>query len=199
MQIPPINQNFKNWAETLSWLAATVGGLVAVFKALYEVQQSRLQRAHELRWRQAQAGKQLNDEMLSDQPAKSALEMLDWDGREFEIAPAGTGPIRKSEWRSALRTSNTDFSGKEMFVRDCFDNLLYFMGIMEHHIRRGLVVFEDVAYPLEYYIGIMNLDRGIFVRYMEAYGFARSVSFLERFPKWSEAAEVARKQVRRSN
>jgi hypothetical protein len=192
MSIAPLDHNLKDWIEAFSWLAAISGGLVAVFKGSYELRQNRLQRAQELRWRQAQAGKQLNDEMLADRAAKNAMDMLDWDGNSYQTGTGQIVPVSKEDWVRALRVTHTEFNDKEKFVRDCFDNLLYFMGVLEHHISRGLVLFEDVAYPIEYYADLMARDPSVLAAYIETYGFSRSEDFLTRFPRWQQQMAVAK-------
>jgi hypothetical protein len=159
MSVPPLTTNAKDWIQAASWISAVAAGVIGVIKILIELRQSRLQRAQELRWRKAEAAKSLNDELLSDKGALAATTMLDWDGREFEIEGGVKTPITLKDMLTSLRTTNTTFSGPEMFVRDSFDSLFYYLGIFEHYISRGLVDFMDVEQPIEYYVKLMAANR----------------------------------------
>jgi hypothetical protein len=190
MTIPPLDPNVKDWIQAASWVAAVAAGLFGIVKIVIELKHSREQRAQELRWRKAQAAKSLNDEMLSDEASLAAMTMLDWDGREFEVKPDVKAKITTEEMLAALRTDNTTFSDPEAFVRDAFDNLFYYMGILEHSISRGLVDFLDLEYPIEYYVKLLAKNRPVFENYLASYGFNRGLAFLTRFEAWQSAEAV---------
>jgi len=182
----------RAWIQAASWIAAIIGGAFAIYKVMHEVHQGRQQRTDELRWRKAEAAKALNDQMLDDPPTHAALIMLDWDGREFEVAPQQKAHITRKEMLTALRTTNTsNFSTKEMFIRDSFDNLFYYMGVIEHYIGRSLVEFEDVQHPIDYYVGKLAENRDVFEGYLGRYGFVKGSAFLERFPAWRGSRRTA--------
>ena len=79
-----IENSTKDVAETLSWVAAIIGALFAVYKGLQEVREGRLQRERELRWKQAAAARELLNELFDWEQAWFALQMLERDGRNFE-------------------------------------------------------------------------------------------------------------------
>lgn len=189
--LPPLDTNIKDWTQAASWLVAVIGGLIAVLKILYELRENRSQRAEELRWKKAQAAKTLSDEMFEHVATNAALVMLDWDGREFEIKPAVRAEIRTREFLTALRTTSTNFSDTEIFVRDAFDGLFYHMGVLEHYISRGLIEFEDVKHPLDYYVVKIAAQKRVFVKYLQVYRFERSARFLQRFDEWKSTSEVS--------
>ena len=83
--LPSLDATTKDWLQAVSWMAAAVGVILTVIKFWSELRLARDQRDQELRWRQAHAGKELNDEMLDDSLAWPALQMLDYSGREFEL------------------------------------------------------------------------------------------------------------------
>jgi hypothetical protein len=184
MAFPQLNTNAKDWIQAASWVSAVAAGLIGVIKILIELKQSRLQRVQELRWRKAEAAKSLNDEMLSDEGAHAALTMLDWDGREFKIQARVQVAITHEVMLGSLRTINPTFSDPEMFVRDSFDDLFYYLGIFEHYISRGLVDFMDVEQPIKYYVKLMAANRLAFESYIRTYGFELATAFLERFESW---------------
>jgi hypothetical protein len=184
MQLDPA---LKDWLQALAWAIAIAGGGIAGFKALYEVREGRLQRARELRWKQADASKRLVDEMLSDEKAQCAMRLLDWDAREFEIAPGIRQPLTKTEMLRALRVTDTMFTPAEAFIRDCFDSLFYYLSLFEHYIRQDLVQFSDCIYPVEYYAGAMRANKSVLDLYAKTYGFSRAMAFLGRFAEWGDA------------
>ena len=75
----------KDWVQVLAVPAALFG----LIRGIYEIGATRKQRADELRWKQAQAAKELLDETHNHELAKQAIHMLDWvDGStEYTCAP----------------------------------------------------------------------------------------------------------------
>jgi len=187
MAIPALDTNAKNWVEVASWPAAVLAGLFGVWKIIVEMTASREQRIQELRWRKARAAKDLNEEMLDNPGSKAAMTMLDWDGREFEVKPGLVRTVSEIEMLASLRTAHASYSDKEAFVRDAFDNLFYYLGLFEHHVRQGLVDFSDLEYPVDYYVKLLAKHRGVFEQYLTAYGFSRGYDFLKRFAEWRDA------------
>ncbi len=61
-----ISNGVKGRLQAIAWLAAAAGAIVAAFKFWSELHLGRDQLARELRWKQAEAGKALDDEMLDD-------------------------------------------------------------------------------------------------------------------------------------
>lgn len=60
------------------YFLAVPAALFGFFKVVYEVGTNRKQRADERRWRQANAAKELLDDIHTDELAKNAIHMLDW-------------------------------------------------------------------------------------------------------------------------
>ncbi len=185
-----MGSDVKDWIQAASWVGAVIGIFVAIVNYVSTQRHNRRQlelqldqRKLELRWKQAEAAKKLLDEMLSDPNAKAAMTMLDWSDREFEIAPGVRAKIGKQDYVRALRTDGLGFTEKEAYIRTCFDALFYFMAMMEHNIISELVRLEDVAYPLDYFIAIMNRDREVFTKFLKRYDQDRTLLFIERLEK----------------
>lgn len=51
MELPAVNATTKDIIQIVVWVVAIVGGLIAAFKAVHEMRQTRQVRAQELRWR----------------------------------------------------------------------------------------------------------------------------------------------------
>ena len=93
--LPQFDDNLGKWIQAASWGATLVGIiltmaglLLTVSKFRSDLKMARDQRDRDLRWKQAEAGKQLNDELLADAEVKAALHMVDFPGREFKL-PSG--------------------------------------------------------------------------------------------------------------
>lgn len=87
------------------------------------------------------------------------------------------------EMEEALRPHdvNSSFSSKEVYVRDCFDNLFDAIEQIEHFPRIELIEFEDVRYPLGYYISKLREHEPAVGRFIEFYEYRHAAAFIARF------------------
>jgi hypothetical protein len=173
--------------QAAAWAVAALAGLFGMWRAVVELRHSTKQRDLDLRWRQAEMGKKILDE-LGDSAAHSALTMLDWNGRIYMNAGVPTQPITHAIRRDSLRTVNTIFDPKSdaLLIRDAFDVLLDRFERIEHFIRIELIRFEDIRQPLSYYIRKLahNDERPVIEKFLEEYEFTLARNFLERFKEW---------------
>lgn len=182
--------------QVLSWMVAIAVGIVAASKALHEIRENRDLRREELRWRKAQLAREVLKGIRDNPAIRGAGLMLDWTGREFEILPGIRASITWPEMDHALRTrSNGGFSDKEAFVRDCFDSLFDALEQVEHYLRTGLIEFEDVGFPLEYYVAQLRERGDVIYPFLTEYGYDLGKPFLERFvikraPNLTNAADA---------
>lgn len=179
-----INQEIKDVVQIASLLTVSVGGLIAAFKAIYEVQQNRIQRAKELRWRRANVAKEILDEVFSHHLAQNAGLMLDWSERQrnYEIKEGDRQPVSYSEVVSALgKEQKAVLDDEEIFIRDSFDYFFYFIDRIEHHIRIKLISFEDVDAPLRRYAKKIEIQRELYESFMRSHGYELAVEFFKRF------------------
>jgi hypothetical protein len=164
---------------------AVVGGLIAATLGILEAFQSRRLRERELRWKQAESGKHLIDEIFHESSSNAATLMLDsWD-RTYMIA---SGSEVEIAWKDVLRALNVESFDKEdtksVFIRDCFDMLFYYLDRFEHLIEAGLTTFEDVQLPIEYYVDMMAEHKVVIAAYIHACKYKKIWHFLNRFPAW---------------
>ena len=182
------------WLQSLAWLAGTLGAVVALFKFLAELRESRRQRERDLRWRQAEAGKRLNDEMQADPSAAAAMFMLDYETRSFEMRPGVRVAVTRADISAALRSGARE-DGENLerytYIRDCFDTLFYFFAAFEHHIENTLVRSDDVAFPLEYYVPLLCALKDDVQYYLQQYSLMRAERFLSRYSVWRSAVAPA--------
>jgi hypothetical protein len=181
-----LTQDTKDWLQALAWLAAAFGAIVAAIKLWSEVRLSREQRERELRWKQAEAGKTLNDEMLDDPFAWSAMQMLDYPGTKFELPSDKDAVVvvDHSDLSFALDPRNQARDAKDLYIRRCFDNLFYYMATMEHYISSTLVLYEDIAFPLNYYVRLLTKFRDVVELYCGHYRLSKVKKFLSRYSSW---------------
>jgi hypothetical protein len=189
--IAPMDQGLRDWLQAGAWLAAAIGLIVTVVKFWSELRLGRLQRESELRWRQAEAGKSLNDEMQTDEQAWAAMQMLDSERRQFELPNGERVTITQPDIAVALDPASNSHDEKSIYIRDCFDTLFYFMAMLEHYISSTLIRKDDVAYPMEYYVPLMAKLRPQIVAYLNRYNLWRVCVFLERYEAWRNEAGPA--------
>ncbi|MBI4516624.1 MAG: hypothetical protein HY699_12505 [Deltaproteobacteria bacterium] len=177
-------------AQVAAWLAATATFLVTALKVLAELRQSREQRQAELRWKQAEAGKALNDEMQTDERAWPAMQMLDSDQRTFNVGEDVRLTVTQADIRAAL-DPGTESTAVVEFIRDCFDTWFYFLAMLDHYIDTGLIRPEDVAYPTEYYVPLLARHRLQVDKYLAHYGLSKVQGYLRRHPEWGQTDGAA--------
>lgn len=166
--------------KVVTLFIGAVGGVIAAFKAVTEMQHNLRQKRIEHRWQQTSQAREFLKDIKNDYRASSALQMLDWSGRSYDIGLNETATITFDEVEAGLRTSNLSFTRKESFIRDCFDALYDHFETIEHFIRHNFVTFDDVSTPLEYYVDKIH-SRDCHARFMREYGYELALAFAERF------------------
>lgn len=167
----------RQWGE----IVALVAGILGLFKAIYEIRESRKLRAEELRWKRANSAKELLDDIHNHELEKSAVHMLDWcDGQaEYEIGPAQKAIISYADVLAAL-AKNTAHSPdpKDTFIRDCFDWFFYRVERIQHYISRGLIEFEDVRTVFRVYAKEIRRNWKIYDAFLTFHGYDLARQFL---------------------
>jgi hypothetical protein len=172
---------------------AILGGLIAAFKAIHETAENRRQRAHELRWKKAQLAREILDKLHSNRRFHDALVMLDWSGREFEVSPGQVQEIRWEDLPTALRAwqDPISFDEKEIYIRDCFDDLFDGLNLLEHYLGTDLLDFRDVEFPMAYHIAKLRERSDAVTVFINHYGYRLAVAFIERFPAVMSSAPAS--------
>src|SRR5262249_36556170 len=145
MSLPPIDAELMKWLQAGAWLATAIAAVVAALKFWSELRLGRQQRERDLRWKQAEAAKALNDEMLEDAESKLALEMLDYTGRSFTFPSGRSAVVTPEDLRQALDPANTATVDTLADIRYCFDRLIYYFATLQHYIKSTLILPDDVA------------------------------------------------------
>jgi hypothetical protein len=175
--------NLKDKVEIITHGIAIIGGLIAAYKVLIELKQSRIQRHQDLRWKQANAARELLKEMLASKSATDATIMIDWTGREFQMKDERKTTITFEEIQNALRIDNLLFTSKEAYIRDCADAFLFHIELIEQAIRNELIEFKDIKFPMEYYISAMKKNDlyNAYYSFIKEYNYKNSERFFGRF------------------
>lgn len=181
----------KDCAQVLAWLVASIGGTIAAFKAVAELRRANRERAEalterqrEFRWRQAEMARTILDQLWADPLARAAMKMLDWTGLTYTHEGQKTGPITHEAMTKSLRTTNTQFTFDEQFVRDAFDQLFDGFERIEHYLAIKLVIWDDVSGRLEYYVSLLARRKPTFDAFLKTYGFTLAGRLLIRFSAW---------------
>jgi hypothetical protein len=178
----------KDIIQILSWGAAIIGGLIAAFKAIAELRENRHLRARELRWKQAELAKELLDDLFTNQSAKDALQMIDFNKFSFKIQEGKEmEEITRQQVLESMNPQKTQFTSKELFIRDRFDTLYYYIDRLERSLKSDLVIFDDIQPTLYYYVRKMSLERHAYEQYLSNFGFPLTLSFLNRFLSWKNS------------
>jgi hypothetical protein len=165
------------WSKTVG----IVGGLLSAVGLVWGLFANVHEQRRQLRWEQAKYGRELVGAMLADPPAKAALLMLDYESRAYEVRPGDTTRITSATVWTALDTANVGLEADWVFVRDSFDRLLYHVAGLEHAVRTELVEFDDVRYPLGYYVAKMRGHEDVVRGYARAFGYGPAADLLARF------------------
>jgi hypothetical protein len=171
--------------QVTGWLVAILGGLIAAFKAIHETTEGRRLRASELRWKKAQLAREIL-ESLRTRRFRDATLMLDWTGRDYGSGSNERVTVFWEDLPGALRVWNKEdpisFNEKEVYVRDCFDDLFDAMNSLEHYLQTGLLDFADVQFPMEYHVDNLRYHWNAVEKYISHYGNKLASQFIQRFP-----------------
>jgi hypothetical protein len=167
-------------AQITSWAVGGLVGLVTAWKAIFEMRRSREQAQLELRWRKAKEAKNVIEEISKHSGVSNALRMIDWDGRIYIFPDGERKIVTHAEMVNALRLSG-NYTHKEAFIRDCFDDLFDSMSRAEAMLQSNLIEFSDIVQFFSYYAARMRAHGTIFDDFISAYGFTAAAEFLERF------------------
>lgn len=176
----------KDFAEGVIAVFGVPAGIYTAWKAIGEMKNGRhenarqtAEKAKENRLKQALAARDALSQVFGSPRSMAALQMVDWSGRiysdgkhEFTIA--------FDELGTALRIDNLNFDNpKELYIRECFDDLFSNLELLQHYIDIELVHADDVTIPFAYYARRIVGNPGVFDGFLGAYGYARARRLLQ--------------------
>jgi hypothetical protein len=146
----------------------------------------------ELRWKRAELARKLLDDVFADDDAAQGFYMLDglnypykdWKNEAIDVEPEDI----RATLNKALATQQLD--DKEARVLFCLDSVLYFLNRIGNPLTSKLILFEDIATPCEYYVGLIAQHKRAFSQYALSVGYRDLLGFFERFSVWASHAKT---------
>jgi hypothetical protein len=172
-----------NRLESFAKFIGVIGGLIAIFTGIYQLGQSNVQNARELRWKQAELAREMVNKMLSDDGWK-AMEMMDWEdeGREYEINGHKEKVNANAVYAALEKNESTD---KDRYIIDRLDRTFFLVSQLESAVRSDLVKVEDVKFPLSWYAAKRMCPRKqLFENYMKENSAPETLQFFQRLDEW---------------
>ena len=167
---PATMKALQDWGQVLVDFGAVPAGVLGLFKWIYEMRANRQQRADELRWKRAQASRELLD---------------DWDdgSAEYRVNDDLKMTISYPEVLKALALNKGEACAEwQEYIRDCFDWFFYRVDRIEHYIRRGLIQFEDVKDVFSSYARKVAAHKEVFDNFLQFHQYSLAREFLARYP-----------------
>jgi hypothetical protein len=180
----PTAQEFRDWIQLAAIVVACVGGVIAALKAVFEMRQSTEQRRDELRWKRAQAAKELITDIHRDRHASNAVLMMDWsEGRhEYEVEPGRVELLAYRDVLSALGKAQSDsVSSRDRYICDAFDWFFYYVDQIEHYIDTGLIEFIDVRTVFKTYATKIRRDIQVYEAFLREHEYELAPKFWRRY------------------
>jgi len=181
---PQTMSTLKEWGQLLGYFVALPVAVAGLAKAVYEIGASRAQRAEELRWKRANAAKQLLDDIHNHELAKHAVHMLDWTkgAAIYEVSEGQKERISYDDvLRSLSKNQTENVEPKDVYIRDCFDWFFYRIDRIEHYIRRGLIEFEDVKDVFKVYAREIAKHEQVYKGFLEFHEYDSAREFFSRY------------------
>jgi hypothetical protein len=177
------NMNTNQLIETIIHVVALLGLFIAAYKITTELKQARIQRHMDLRWKQANAAREILKDMLASPLANDATIMMESTGKEFTIATNQKATITFAEIQNALRTNNVQLTSKEVYIRDCTSTFLFHVELIEQALRNELIEFKDIKFPMECYIAALRKNDlyNAYTNFIKEYDYKNAERFLSRF------------------
>jgi hypothetical protein len=169
--------------ESFAKLVGIIGGLIAVFTGIYQLSQSNVQNARELRWKQAEVAREMITKMLADEGWKG-MEMMDWEdeGREYEMNGHKEKVNANAVYAALEKSESTD---KDRYIIDRLDRAFFLVSQLESAVRSDLVRIEDVRFPLSWYAAKRLCPRKqLFETYMKENAAPETLQFFQRLDEW---------------
>lgn len=171
-------------SKLLISIIAIVGGAIAAYKAIHEMRHATKQRHQELRWKRAQAAREILHEIHIHKFAADAVTMLDWiDGKHVYQLPDGRSiELSYEDILNSLKKCVEECTGvTDVYIRDCIDWFLYHLDRVEHYIQTNYIDFIDVESVLRPYAKKIITDLGTYEAFMKYRGYTLASFFLSRY------------------
>lgn len=174
----------KDYFQIIAWLVASIGGVIAAFNAIIEMQRNRRQREIELRWKQARLAKELLDEIEDNKLIQNAKNLIDLDEHEYQVGKDQIKIISQEEVLRSLQKGTESLNSlneKEKYIIGCLEEFFMKFERVEHLIVIKLIEFDDICDPLYWWVKIMNQKHSHYEEFLRKYEYGQAINFLNRF------------------
>lgn len=170
--------------DQITSIAAVLGVLITVFGVFRGLGEAR--RSNRLR--QAAVAKEVLRDLFTDPLGRSAMQMLDWDGRTFQSGSTNL-TVHWIDLKPALvvHTSTTRFDIQQQYIRDCFENLFDHLLMIDHLISIKNIHYDDIRIPIQYYAVKISRHPRTFEPFLFEYGYAKAHQLINRLAKDDQA------------
>jgi hypothetical protein len=189
--VKDLNQDLKEWTQAIGVL----GVAIAAFKGLWDMQSSARQRKADLRWKQANAAKDLIADVHHDKFASNCVRILDWSqgSTVHEIKEGQTVTLSYQQHVLPALQKNDQSAcnlDEDHYIRNCFDWFFYYIDRIQHYIDRGLIEFEDVRSVFRPYVRKIGQHRSLYEEFVGFCEYELPLKFLRQYPEYTQAQEV---------
>lgn len=192
-----LNQELKEWTQALGVL----GVAVAAVKGVWDMQNSAKERKADLRWKQANAAKDLITDVHHDKFSSNCVCMLDWS-QGFTVHEIKEGKTVTLSYQQhvlpALQKNDQSACSldEDVYIRNCFDWFFYYVDRIQHYIDRGLIEFEDVRPVFKPYVRKIGQHRTIYEEFIGFCDYELALKFLREYPEYTQTPEVKAQSAR---
>lgn len=193
---PGIPKTILDVIQLFFWLVSIIVGGVTGAKVLGELEEQNHNRKKEIKesqreltWKKAAEAEKLLSEMYKNKLSAHAMLMLDWEDGRYYLPPEDwRGKVENTSKEflidrqaviAALRPDESKggryFTDKEVYIRDCFDQFLYFIDRMQQAIEIDLVERKHIEFPTKYFIEKMKNDKHTYDQFIKDYGYTKSL------------------------
>jgi hypothetical protein len=170
----------KDIIQVVSWGVAILGGLIAAYVAIHQLKLNAEQRKNELRWKQANAAREIINDIHSNIWAKNAVTMLDWSEGNHRLKFEDKNSVEISYEKDvipALKKSQSECSDLDQDIISCFDWFFYFINRIEHYIGTDLIKFEDVEDIWRLYGEKIKRQEEVYETFMITHSYKLAIDF----------------------
>jgi len=129
----------------------------------------------------------LVDDLMENRRAHSALLLIDGLKGTVEIKNHEEIALQFHEIIEALNWDISKMNEKYSEIQRNFDSLYYYLNRIWHFIHIGLIEYEDVAGPFQYYISLLAKNKKVHEKYISAINYPLVLDFFNKFDVWANA------------
>jgi hypothetical protein len=178
-----MNKLLKDIIEVSYWGLTILGGLIVAFLAIRQFKLNTEQRKDELRWKQANAAKEIINDIHNNKLASNAVFILDWSEGRHRLKFEDKDSVIISyidDVIPALNKPQSKCSELDQDIIYCFDWFFYYINRIEHYIRTNLIKFEDVEDIHRLYSKKIKEHEAIYEKFMDDHSYNLANHFWKR-------------------